>query len=53
MVFAQDGAGQGVSPNTVQRFWRANDLKPHLKRTFKVSNDPPFEEKFWDVIGLY
>jgi len=44
---------KGVSPNTVQRFWRANDLKPHLKRTFKVSNDPRFEEKFWDVIGLY
>jgi len=44
---------KGVSPNTVQRFWRANDLKPHLKRTFKVSNDSRFEEKFWDVIGLY
>ncbi|MFZ4779596.1 MAG: IS630 family transposase [Terrimicrobiaceae bacterium] len=44
---------KGVSPNTVQRLWRANDLKPHLKRTFKVSNDPRFEEKFWDVIGLY
>jgi hypothetical protein len=22
-------------------------------RTFKLSNDPKFEEKFWDVIGLY
>lgn len=44
---------QGVSPHTVQRIWRANDLKPHLKRGFKVSNDPKFEEKFWDVIGLY
>ncbi|MDG6387832.1 IS630 family transposase, partial [Pseudomonas syringae] len=27
--------------------------KPHLTRTFKLSNDPNFEEKFWDVIGLY
>jgi len=44
---------KGVSADTVQRLWRANDLKPHLKRTFKVSNDPKFEEKFWDVIGLY
>jgi len=44
---------QGVSAHTVQRLWRANDLKPHLKRGFKVSNDPRFEEKFWDVIGLY
>jgi len=44
---------KGVSADTVQRLWRANDLKPHIKRTFKVSNDPRFEEKFWDVIGLY
>lgn len=44
---------KGVSADTVQRLWRANDLKPHLKRTFKVSNDPQFEAKFWDVIGLY
>jgi hypothetical protein len=30
-----------------------NDLKPHITRTFKLSSDPKFEEKFWDVIGLY
>lgn len=42
-----------VSPATVHRLWQANDLKPHLTRTFKVSNDPNFEAKFWDVIGLY
>nr|AAD50977.1 IS870-like transposase [Pseudomonas savastanoi pv. glycinea] len=35
------------------RIWAANDIKPHLARTFKLSNDPNFEEKFWDVIGLY
>ena len=28
-------------------------LKPHVVRTFKLSNDPKFEEKFWDVIALY
>lgn len=44
---------KGVSPSTVHRLWQANDLKPHLTRTFKVSNDPNFETKFWDVIGLY
>lgn len=44
---------KGVSPATVHRLWKANDLKPHLTRTFKVSNDPNFEAKFWDVIGLY
>ena len=43
----------GVSKATVQRLWRANDIKPHVTRTFKLSNDPRFEEKFWDVIGLY
>ena len=44
---------KGVSPSTVHRLWKANDLKPHLTRTFKVSNDPNFETKFWDIIGLY
>ena len=43
----------GVSKDTVQRLWRANDIKPHVTRTFKLSNDPHFEAKFWDVIGLY
>lgn len=44
---------KGVSPSTVHALWEANDIKPHLVRTFKVSNDPHFEAKFWDVIGLY
>lgn len=43
----------GVSQSTVQRIWKANDLKPHITEGFKLSNDPRFEEKFWDVIGLY
>lgn len=43
----------GLSRSTVQRIWCRNDLKPHVVRTFKPSNDPNFEEKFWDVIGLY
>lgn len=43
----------GISPDSVHRIWRANDIKPHLIKTFKVSNDKRFEEKFWDVIGLY
>jgi len=25
----------------VQRLWSANDIKPHLVRTYKLSNDPP------------
>jgi transposase len=43
----------GVSADTVQRIWSANDIKPHLVRQFKISTDPEFEQKFWDVIGLY
>jgi len=43
----------GCDRNTVQRVWKANGLKPHLSRTFKVSNDPQFAEKVVDVVGLY
>jgi hypothetical protein len=43
----------GVSPATVQRVWSARGLKPHLVKTFKVSNDRRFEEKLIDVVGLY
>ena len=43
----------GISPDSVHRIWKANDIKPHLTKTFKGSNDQRFEEKFWDVIGLY
>jgi transposase len=43
----------GVSPSMVLRVWHANHLKPHLTRTFKLSNDPHFVEKLVDVVGLY
>ena len=43
----------GISASSVGRIWRGHGLKPHLKRTFKLSNDPRFEAKFWDVVGLY
>ncbi len=43
----------GISPASVQRIWSSNSIKPHLLNTFKLSNDPHFEQKFWDVIGLY
>ncbi len=37
----------------VSRVWREAGLKPHLYKNFKVSNDPHFEDKLKDVIGLY
>lgn len=43
----------GMSHSTVQRIWSRNELKPHVTKIFKLSNDPKFAEKFWDVIGLY
>ena len=42
----------GLSAATVQRIWHDHDLKPHLSRTFKLSKDKQFEEKFRDVIKL-
>src|SRR5262252_10683335 len=43
----------GVSKASVQRIWQAHGLKPHLVKTFKLSNDPRFIEKLEDVVGLY
>ena len=43
----------GISASSVGRIWRGHGLKPHLRRTFKLSNDPQFEAKFWDIVGLY
>ena len=43
----------GISHTSVQRIWQEAGLKPHLVRTFKISNDPEFEEKVTDVVGLY
>lgn len=42
----------GISHTSVQRIWAEAGLKPHLIKTFKVSNDPLFEEKVTDVVGL-
>ena len=46
-------AEMGVGHTTVQRVWKEHGLKPHLTRTFKLSNDPKFAEKVVDVVGLY
>ena len=46
-------AEMGISPSSVGRIWAEAGLKPHLVRRFKISNDPQFEEKITDVVGLY
>ena len=43
----------GTTQSMIHRVWKANNLKPHLVRTFKLSNDPLFVEKVVDVVGLY
>ena len=43
----------GISHTSVQRIWHEYGLKPHLVRSFKVSNDPDFAGKVEDIVGLY
>ena len=46
-------AATGLSEKSIRRIWHKHGLKPHLPRTFKVSNDPQFAEKLEAIIGLY
>jgi transposase len=43
----------GIGKDAVARIWSDHNLKPWKVDTFKVSNDPRFEEKLVDVVGLY
>src|SRR5947209_5764621 len=43
----------GLSHMTVQRAWQSRELQPHRVEQFKLSNDPHFEDKVRDVVGLY
>src|SRR6185437_13539920 len=43
----------GLSERSVRRIWHKHGLKPHLTRTFKVSNDLQFAEKLETIVGLY
>jgi transposase len=43
----------GVSRMLVQRVWQRFDVQPHRVERFKLSNDPHFDEKVRDVVGLY
>jgi transposase len=43
----------GLSKSTIGRIWRAFELKPHRADGFKLSNDPLFVEKVYDIVGLY
>lgn len=47
------GAHLGVSHMMVARVWRKHGLKPHRIERYMASNDPDFERKAADIIGLY
>jgi len=42
-----------VSKDAVHRIWKTAGLKPHRLERYMASNDPDFERKAADVIGLY
>jgi transposase len=46
-------ARAGIGKDAVARIWADHGLKPWKTDTFKLSNDPRFEEKLVDVVGLY
>lgn len=46
-------AAVGLSEKSVRRIWQKHGLKPHLARSFKISNDPEFAKKLKAIIGLY
>ena len=43
----------GVGKDAVARIWADHGLQPWKVNTFKISNDPRFEDKLVDVVGLY
>ena len=45
--------GGDISHMTVARIWAKHSLKPHRLEGYIASNDPDFETKAADVIGLY
>ena len=47
------GQHLGLSYMMVARVWAKHDLKPHRLERSMASDDPEFERKAADVIGLY
>src|ERR1700693_591621 len=43
----------GVSRTIIHEVWQKYDVQPHRVERFKLSNDPKFEDKVRDVVGLY
>lgn len=43
----------GLSRSTIGRIWKTFGLQPHREDGFKLSNDPLFVDKVYDIVGLY
>lgn len=43
----------GISKDIVHRVWREAGVKPHRLERYMASDDPDFEQKAADIIGLY
>jgi len=46
-------ARSGLTQTAVSRIWRAFELTPHKVDYWKLSTDPHFVDKLYDVVGLY
>jgi hypothetical protein len=42
-----------ISKDAVHRIWRIAGVKPHRLERYMASDDPDFERKAADIIGLY
>ena len=43
----------GISKDALHRVWKEAGLKPHQLQRYMASDDPDFERKAADIIGLY
>lgn len=43
----------GVGRELIRKVWKEADLKPHVLKRYMASNDPQFEQKAAEIIGLY
>jgi hypothetical protein len=49
---ARMAGATGISPSGVGRIWAEAGLQPHRTTGFRVLNDPLFEKKVTDIVGL-
>lgn len=53
LEYSSLAARMGIGKDAVAKIWVDHHLKPWKVDTVKVSNDPQFEEKLVDVVGVY